>query len=150
MRQQVTKSIIVNGEIPTLYETWRDFTNHPHFMEHVTTVTPTGPDTYHWVMQGPSDTKLEWITKTTTLEPNTRIGWKTLEGDFKTSGQVTFTDLPKGQVEITVTTQTIPPDNLTAKETTLLFEDEESQWEKDLRSFRSFVESRSTEGETAV
>lgn len=143
MKQQVTKSIIVHGELPVLYETWRDFTTHSQFMEYVTSVTPNGPDTYRWVMKGPSNTKLEWTTKTTTLEPNTRIAWKTIEGDFKTSGQVTFTDLPKGQAEVTVTTQIIPPDNLTAKEMSLLFENEETQWEKDLRSFRSFVESRS-------
>ena len=150
MSQQVTKSIIVHGELPVLYETWRDFTTHPQFMENVTSVTPNGPDTYHWVMEGPANTKLEWITKTTRLEPHTRIAWKTIEGDFKTSGQVTFTDLPKGQAEITVTTQTIPPDNLTAKESSLLFENEADQWEKDLRSFRAFVESRRKEGETAV
>lgn len=145
MNQQVTKTIIVHAEVPILYDTWRDFTTHPQFMEHVTSVTPNGDDTYHWVLEGPADTKLEWTTKTTRLDPYTRIAWKTIEGDFKTSGQVTFTDLPKGQAEITVTTQTIPPDNLTAKETSALFENEEAQWEKDLRNFREFVESRKAE-----
>ena len=112
---QVTKSIIVNGDVAHLYSTWMDFSNHPQFMENITSVTKEGDDTNRWVMEGPLNKKFEWITKTTTKEPNKRIGWKTIEGDLKKSGQVTFTDLPKGQAEITVTSQTIPPEDLVDK-----------------------------------
>jgi uncharacterized membrane protein len=93
-------------------------------------------------MEGPLDTRLEWTTKTTRMETNKRIAWKTTEGDLKTSGQVTFTDLPQGQAEITVTSQTIPPDNLIDKVSGHLFENEGAQWEKDLRRFKAFVENR--------
>lgn len=141
-QQQMTKSIIVNGEVPMLYETWQDFSSHPQFMEHVTSVTQEGTDTYRWEMEGPMDTKLEWTTKTTKLEPHKRIAWKTIDGDFKTSGQVTFTDLPKGQAEVTVTTQTVPPDDITDEANSFLFENEGAQWEKDLRNFRTFIENK--------
>ena len=142
MSNQVTKSIIVNGEVPELYKTWSDFSNYPQFMEHITSITPEGPDTHHWVMEAPFNTRLEWTTKATRLEPNQRIAWKTVEGDLKTSGQVTFTDLPQGQAEITVTSQLIPPDDLFEKVALWLSENEEVQLEKDLRRFKALVENR--------
>lgn len=142
MKNQITKSIIVNGEVPVLYDIWKDFQKHPLFMEQVTAVTPDGPDTNHWVMEGPLNKKWEWTTKTTRLEPNQRIAWKTIEGDLKTSGQVTFTGLPKGQAEVTVTLFTVPPEELADKAIFTLLENTESQLEKDLRNFKAFVENR--------
>jgi uncharacterized membrane protein len=143
MKSQITKSIIVSGETPALYDTLRDFQNYPRFMEQVTAVTPEGPDTNHWVMEGPLNTRLEWTTKTTRLEPNKRIAWKTIEGDLKTSGQITFTELPQGQAEVTVTFQTIPPNDLIEKVATSLFVDNEAQLEKDLRNFKAYIENSS-------
>jgi len=142
MNKQVTKSIIVNGEVPDLFQTWLDYRNHPRFMENISSATEEGPDTVRWVMEGPMNRKLEWTTKITLLEPNKRIGWKTVEGDLKTSGQVTFTDPAQGQAEVTVTSQMIPPDDLVGK-VAAMFEDEDEQWEKDLRNFKAFVENRS-------
>jgi uncharacterized membrane protein len=142
MARQITKSIIVNGEIPDLYEAWLDFGNHPNFMQHITKVTPKEPDINSWVMEGPLNTKLAWTTKTTREEANRRIAWKTIEGDLKTSGQVTFMALPQGQAEITVTTQTVPPNDLIESVATTLFADEETQLEQDLRSFKAMVEKR--------
>ena len=139
---QITKSIIVSSHANNLYEAWLDFQNHPHFMENITSVTKNGPDTNRWVMEGPLNTRLEWTTKITRSEPEKRIAWKTIEGDLKTSGQVTFTELPKGQTEITVTSQTIPPEDLIEKVAISLFRDEEQQLEKDLRKFKAFVENR--------
>ncbi len=138
---QVTKSIIVNGDVSHLYNTWVDFRNHPQFLENVTAVTQTDEETFHWVMEGPLNKKFEWTTKITTREPNKRVAWKTVEGDLKKSGQVTFTSLPKGQVEVTITSQTIPPDNLVDK-AALFFTDEEAQLEKDLRNFKAHIEAR--------
>ncbi len=140
---QVTKSIIVNGDVAHLYSTWMDFSNHPQFMENITSVTKEGDDTNRWVMEGPLNKKFEWITKTTTKEPNKRIGWKTIEGDLKKSGQVTFTDLPKGQAEVTVTAQTIPPEDLVDKAALQFFANEEEQLQKDLRNFKALIEGRS-------
>lgn len=140
MRNQTTKSIIISGEVPALYQAWLDFGNHPQFMEHITSVKQEGFDTYRWVRKGPLDTRLEWTTKVTRAEPNKRIAWKTVEGDLKTSGQVTFTGLPRQQVEVTLTTQTVPPDNPIDKVTTALFA--ETQLEKDLRNFKAFMENR--------
>lgn len=143
LNTQVTKSIIVSGDIAHLYNTWMDFRNHPKFMKNITSVTQEGDHTNRWVMEGPLNKKFEWITKTTTREPNKRIAWKTIAGDLKKSGQVTFTGLPKGQAEVTVTSQTIPPDDLVDKAALQFFADEETQLEKGLRSFKALIEKGS-------
>jgi len=142
MSNQITKSIIVSEDPASLYATWLNFENHPKFMDHIKSVTSKGPDTNHWVMEGPLNTTLEWTTKTTRLEPNRRIAWKTIDGDLKTSGQVTFTSLPQNQTEITVTSQTTPPKDLMER-TAFLFENEEKQWEENLRRFKAIMEERS-------
>jgi uncharacterized membrane protein len=144
MDNQVTKSIIINGEVAHLYDRWRDFPSHPEFREDITSVTDEGEDTNRWVMEGPHETKLEWITKTTTLEPNKRIAWKTIAGDLKTSGQVIFTSLPKGQAEVTVTSQTVPPKDMTDEVALRFFTNEAAQLEKDLRRFKTLVEKGSS------
>ena len=140
MKQQVTKSIIINGDVTQLYDRWKDFSTHSQFRENIRSVRGEGKDTNRWVMVGPGETKLEWLTKTTTLEPNKRIAWKTIDGDLKTSGQVTFTSLPKGQAEVTVTSQTVPPEDLTDEAAVQFFSDEETRLEKDLRHFKTLVE----------
>ena len=120
-----------------------NFGNHPQFMEKVVSVDRPGPDTNHWRMEGLTESELEWTTRTTREEPSKRIAWKTIEGDLKTSGQVTFTDLPQGETEITVTTQTVPPDDLVELEASAIFADEAAQLTRDLRNFKAMVEGRS-------
>lgn len=140
--KQVIKSIIVKGDVAHLYDTWKEFSNHPQFMENIIAVTKEDDETNHWVMEGPLNQKYEWTTKTTTLEPNKRIAWKTIQGDIKRSGQVTFNSLPKGEVEVTVTSQTIPPEDLVNKAIVRLFANEEAQWDKDLHNFKALIEGR--------
>ena len=141
MSKQITKSIIIKGEVPDLYQNWLKFDNHPQFLENVSMVNQEGKDVQHWIMEGSFNTRMEWTTELTREEENKRIAWKTIEGDLKTSGQVTFNGLPQGQTEITVVSKITPPDNLVEK-LAALFEDEEEQLEKDLRKFKAFAESR--------
>jgi uncharacterized membrane protein len=143
MGEQITRSIIVNGQVPELYQAWLDFGNHPQFMENVTAVSRQGPDIHRWRMEGPLDTELEWTTRTTREELHRRIAWKTIEGELKSSGQVTFTPLPQGQTEITVTTLTVPPENLIQKAADALLVDEAGQLDRDLRNFKAMIENRS-------
>jgi uncharacterized membrane protein len=143
MGDQITKTIIVKGQSPDLFRAWLNFGNHPQFMENVTSVSRRGPDTNRWRMEGLTETELEWTTKTTREEPNKRIAWKTIEGDLKTSGQVTFTDLPQGETEITVTAQTVAPDDLIQEEADAFFLDEAAQLTRDLRNFKAMIEGRS-------
>lgn len=141
MADQTTKTIIVGAEIETVYETWANFENFPHFMKDVKAVTRTGDRMSHWVVQGPLGKQIEWDAETTRLDKNKRIAWNSKEtSDIKTSGQVTFNDLGKGQTEVTVTLQWVVPASKGGETLVSLVADPAKRLLEDLRSFKHYVE----------
>jgi uncharacterized membrane protein len=141
----VTKSITVNGSVDYIYGLWENFETFPTFMENIEQVTSVGDDLWHWVMEGPLGTRLEWTAETTTREPNKRIAWnsKDMDGDVKTSGQVVFSELPQGQTEVTVTMHYEPnKGGLAGDVVAALFGQPEKRLEEDLRNFKNFAEGR--------
>lgn len=144
MTEQITKSIIVKGETPTIYNLWANFENFPHFMSNIESVTRTGERSSHWVMDGPLMSKLEWDAETTRMEANKRIAWRSKDdSELMTSGQVTFTSLPDQQTEITVTLQYVPPMGAIGDMLAKVLADPEAQLEEDLRNFKLFAERES-------
>lgn len=148
MAEQVTRTIIVKAPVSDVYQLWANFENFPYFMKNMESVSKTGDGLSHWVMKGPLGKKLEWDARTTRLEENTRIAWNSLDGgDIKTSGQVTFTELPQGETEIAVTLQYVPPAGKVGELIAHLFDDPDGKLEEDLKNFKSYAEgmiSRST------
>jgi uncharacterized membrane protein len=143
LAEQITKSIIVKGETPAIFKLWANFENFPHFMSNIKSVTRTGDDTSHWVMEGPVGTTLEWDAETTRKEDNKRIAWSSKDGSqLTTSGQVTFTALPQNQTELTVTLQYAPPMGAVGEAFAKMFTDPEAQLEEDLRNFKLFAERK--------
>jgi uncharacterized membrane protein len=140
--RQVTRSIIVKGNTADVYKVWANFENFPHFMQHIKSVRKTGDGLSHWVMEGPLGTRIEWDAKTTRAEENKRIGWSSIQGDIKTSGQVTFNNLPDNQTEVTVVLQYIPPAGMAGAAVAELFGNPEGKLEEDLRNFKRFMENR--------
>lgn len=137
-----TKNIIVHADIGDVYGAWANFTNFPHFMQHIESVTMTGEKSSHWVMAGPLNTTLEWDAQTTRMEENKRIAWNSTEGDIKTSGQVTFNSLPDNQVEVTVMLKYVPPAGLAGEVVAELFGKPEEKLMTDLRNFKRYIEQR--------
>jgi len=95
----------------------------------------------HWVVAGPLGKQVEWDAETTRLEKNKRIAWNSKEtSDIKTSGQVTFNDLGKGQTEVTVTLQWVVPAAKGGETLMGLVADPAKRLEEDLLSFKHYVE----------
>jgi uncharacterized membrane protein len=142
-----TKSIIVQGDLSSIFNIWANFENFPHFMQHIKSVTKTDDKTSHWIMSGPLGKKVEWDAKTTTLEPNKRIAWNSTnqgDNDITTSGQVSFNALPDNQVEVTVTLQYIPPAGKAGDIVANLLSDPEDKLETDLRNFKAYAEQQTS------
>jgi len=137
---EITKSIIVKGEISQIYSVWKDFANFPRFMKNIESVTPTGEGLSHWVMRGPLDVRFEWDARVTRMEENSRIAWASSDGDMKTSGQVTFKQLSNNETEITVTMHYVPPAGALGEAAAALFSQPEQRVEEDLRNFKAYVE----------
>lgn len=139
---QVTKSIIVKNDIANTYDLWSNFENFPYFMKYIKSVTITGPDTSHWVMQGPVGMNVDWNAEMTRREQNKRIAWNSKDktGVITTSGQVTFNSLPNNQTEVTVTVQYVPPAGKVGEFMANLLSNPEARLTEDLRNFKSFAE----------
>ena len=140
--QQTTRSIIVKGSPSELYRLWADLESFPRFMKNVKSVTKTADRMTHWVVEGPLGKTVEWDAETTRMEEGQRLAWNSKEGSqVKTSGQVVFTELPKGETQVTVTLLVVPQGPLAAMAAGLFGKLDETL-EEDLRSFKAYAEAR--------
>ena len=139
MANQTTRSVLVKGDANEVFAAWSDLESFPTFIKQLKSVTRTGPNTTHWVAQGPMGIEVEWDAETTTFEPGKRIAWNSQHGsDVRTSGQVTFNQLPDGMTEVTATFQHAT-ESLKGKAGQLL-SNVEGILEEALRRFKSHVE----------
>jgi uncharacterized membrane protein len=139
---QVTKSVIVKGDVTQIYGLWSDFENFPQFMKYIRAVKPTGPNTSHWVMDGPLGIKIDWNAEMTRDEANRRIAWnsKDAKGTLTTSGQVMFQPLPQGETGVTVTMHYSPPAGKAGEAVAMLFAKPGERLQEDLRNFKAYAE----------
>jgi uncharacterized membrane protein len=145
VQEQITKTIIVKASPQEAFRIWSDFENFPRFMKHIKSVSKTGPKTSYWQMDGPLGKKIEWEAVTTLNEENKRIGWSTKDRenvDVKTSGQVSFNGLPKGETEVTVTLQYVPQGGVAGNIVAKLLANPEAQLGEDLSNFKSYIEGQ--------
>ena len=141
MAQQVTKSIIIKGDLHRIFSLWANFENFPEFMEPIRSITKRSVNESHWVVDGPLGKRVEWDAVTTRLEPDRRIAWASVEGgDVMTSGQVTFVDLPQGEAQVTATVRYQPQNGLARPIFEALFGDLEGQLTQSLRQFKAYAE----------
>ena len=145
MPQQVEGSIEVQASAQTVYEYWRNLENLPNFMSNIEEVRSTGPDTTHWVVKGPLGTKMEFDARTTQDEPNSAIGWNTVDGNIQTSGQVRFQELGPNQTRIDVTMNYAdPPGGKVGEVASRAVANPKVMMEQDLRNFKDIIEGTAT------
>ena len=141
MANQTTRSVQVGGDVEEVFAAWADLESFPEFIDRLKSVTRTGPQTTHWVAQGPMGIDVAWDAETTKFEPGKRIAWTSQIGsELRTSGQVTFSPLSGGLTEVTVTFQHAT-DTLKGKAGYLLAQ-LDGVLEEALRRFKAHVESR--------
>jgi uncharacterized membrane protein len=145
MPQRVEGSIQVQAPVETVYEYWRNLENLPNFMSNIEEVRATGPDTTHWVVKGPLGYRAEFDARTTQDEPNSAIGWNTVDGEVQTSGQVRFQDLGSGQTKIDVTMNYAdPPGGKVGEVASRAVANPKLMMEQDLRNFKDIIEGNAT------
>ena len=141
MEDTFTTTIIVTQPVSTVFATWMDYEQFPNFMDNVVSVQQMNDTASHWVVKGPMGKEIEWTAETTLLEPNKRVGWKATGDAVKTSGQVTFTNLPNNSTQLTVTIHYVPVGGLAGTLATQLFGNVQQWVEADLRNFKRFCEA---------
>ena len=141
MAEQIRNSVVVKAPVDRVYGLWSNFENFPKFMKNIRSVTRSGPDMSHWVMDGPMGRKWQWDARTTRLEPNRQVAWASTRGDIVTRGQVLFDAQGEQQTEVTVTMQYDLPGGRLVHALAHMVSDPERRLAEDLQRFKSYAES---------
>ncbi|MFZ5896302.1 MAG: SRPBCC family protein [Myxococcota bacterium] len=139
----VSKSLTINRPVDEVYTFWRDLTNQPSFMTHLSRVEVYG-DRSRWYAEGPAGVEISWEAELTEDRPGEFISWRSLPGSsIETEGSVSFCDAP-GQrgTEIHVEIRYEPPLGVTGLSLATLFGAiPEQKLEDDLRRLKQILET---------
>ena len=140
---KVDESIDVRVPVQQAYNQWTQFEDFPKFMEGIQSVQQLDDGHVKWVAEVRGETR-EWTTEITEQRPDEKIAWKTIGGEVKNDGVVTFEQLGNNQTRINVEmdvegesgTENVAGDLLGVVKT---------QVRGDLERFKQLIESRGEE-----
>ena len=142
MAVQMTESVIIKGSAEEIFKMWADLRMLPSIIDDIKEVYPLDELRSKWTVKGPLGKDFSWIAEITRFEEDHRIAWRTLEGDIKTSGQVTFKNLPEDEnTEMTVTMQYVPPGGKVGEVASKVLEGPRGKLSEGLHDFKKFAES---------
>ena len=98
---KVDESIDVQVPVEKAYNQWTQFEEFPKFMEGIQSVQQLDDGHVKWVAEVRGESR-EWTTEITEQRPDEKIAWKTIGGEVKNDGIVTFEQLGNDQTRINV------------------------------------------------
>jgi uncharacterized membrane protein len=98
---KITDSIEVQVPVEQAYNQWTQFEEFPKFMEGIQSVQQLDETHVRWVAEIRGENR-QWTTEITEQRPDEKIAWKTIEGEVKNDGVVTFEQVGDGQTRINV------------------------------------------------
>jgi uncharacterized membrane protein len=140
MAVQITQSVIIKGQPEEVFNLWNDIELFPSIIKDIKEVEKIDELVSRWVVEGPFGKEYEWTAQITRFDEDRRIAWKTVDGDIKTSGQVTFKDLPKSETEVTLSMQYVPPAGKVGDVVSKVMENPQKKISESLRDFKAYVE----------
>jgi uncharacterized membrane protein len=140
---KIEDSIEVQVPVRQAYNQWTQFEEFPEFMDGIQSVQQLDDTHVHWVAEIRGESR-EWTTEIIEQQPDKKVAWKTIEGEVKNDGVVTFEQVAGGQTRINVqmdvegesTTETVAGDLLGVVK---------SQVRGDLERFKQLIENREEE-----
>src|SRR4029450_12810406 len=96
---KIEDSIEVQVPVQRAYNQWTQFEDFPKFMEGIQSVQQLDDTHGHWVAEIRGESR-EWTTEITEQEPDKKVAWKTIEGEVKNDGLVTFEQVGEGQTRV--------------------------------------------------
>ncbi|MEU3607722.1 SRPBCC family protein [Streptomyces sp. NPDC035033] len=135
----VHDTIEVAAPLREVYDQWTQFEEFPSFMDGVEEVRQLDDRLCHWRTRIAGATR-EFDTEIVDQLPDERIAWRTVGGDVKQKGVVTFERVDDEHTRVRLAME-VEPSGVTdraAKAMGVL----ESRIEGDLRRFKRFIEDR--------
>jgi uncharacterized membrane protein len=139
---QVQESVDVNVPVRTAYNQWTQFESFPQFMDGVESITQVDATHNHWVTKIAGVTR-EFDTEVTEQHPDERVAWKSVGGELKHAGVVTFHRLSDTETRVMIQLEW-QPEGLTEKAGSAVGVDSH-QVKADAKRFKKFIEERGDE-----
>ena len=98
---KIQDSIDVGVPVRQAYNQWTQFEEFPKFMEGVQSVRQLDDTHVQWVAEIRGASR-EWTTEIVEQQPDEKVEWKTIDGEVKNDGVVTFEQVADGQTRINV------------------------------------------------
>ena len=98
---KIEDSIEVRVPVQQVYNQWTQFEEFPKFMEGIQSVQQLDETHVRWVAEVRGESR-QWTTEITEQQPDARIAWKTIDGEVKNDGVVTFEQVGNGQTRVNV------------------------------------------------
>jgi uncharacterized membrane protein len=140
----VERAVTIQKPRAELFRYWRNFEQLPTFMQHLESVTTTGPAASHWVAKAPLGMKVEWDAEITEEREGEVIAWRATEdAQVPNAGRVEFKDAPGGRGTVVhVHVEYAPPGGALASLVALVTgEEPRKQVADDLRNFKALMET---------
>ncbi|MGW6605719.1 SRPBCC family protein [Streptomyces sp. NPDC055036] len=138
----IKDSMDVEVPVHTAYNQWTQFEEFPNFMEGVEQITQLDSRHNHWVTNV-AGARREFDTEIVDQLPDERVAWRTVSGDVKQEGVVTFQPLDdtRTRVHLAMVVELAGMAEKAADVVGII----DRRAKGDLRRFKQFIEERGGE-----
>jgi uncharacterized membrane protein len=143
---KVDDSIEVQAPVQQAYNQWTQFEKFPEFMEGIESVQQLDDTHVEWVAQIRGESR-RWTSEITEQKPGEKIAWKTIDGEVRNDGIVTFEQVGDAMTRINVEMD-VDGDSSTENVAGDLLGIVKRQVHGDLERFKQLIESRTEEAGT--
>jgi uncharacterized membrane protein len=98
---KVQDSIEVQVPVQRAYNQWTQFEEFPEFMDGIQSVQQLDETHVQWVAEIGGESR-QWTAEITEQKPDEKIAWKTIDGEVKNDGVVTFEQVGENQTRVHV------------------------------------------------
>ena len=97
----IIETIDVEATVNTAYNQWTQFETFPEFLSFVESIQQIDDTQLHWKVQI-GGVEREFKAEITEQHPDERVAWRSIEGEAKHAGVVTFHKLSETSSRVTV------------------------------------------------
>jgi uncharacterized membrane protein len=140
---KVQDSIEVQAPVRQAYNQWTQFEEFPKFMEGIQSVQQLDDTHVQWVAEIAGKSR-QWTTEITEQQPDKKVAWRTIDGEVKNDGAVSFEEIAGGQTRVNVEMD-VESDSGAANVAGDLLGVVKRQVHGDLERFKQLIENRGEE-----
>ena len=98
---KIEDTIEVQVPVQQAYNQWTQFEDFPKFMNGIQSVQQLDDTHVQWVAEIRGESR-QWTTEITEQQPDEKVAWKTIAGELRNDGIVTFDEVGENQTRVNV------------------------------------------------